>query len=160
MIAVDLAARYPSLASALVLVDPGPIDPLPATVEFFRAFAKELEGPKGEEARHRYVHDMGARDDELARWIVEHMCVPPQPVAAAVIRGVSEWKEPSFFDTLAAAYARVGQFDEAVRWQRKALDAPDAHEGDAELRKARERLTQMCEKLLANTVIEEYRIEV
>jgi phosphoribosylformylglycinamidine synthase len=31
-------------------------------------------------------------------------------------------------------------------------------EGDA--KEARERLTQMCEKLLANTVIEEYRIEV
>ncbi|HEU5243753.1 MAG TPA: alpha/beta hydrolase [Gaiellaceae bacterium] len=91
MIAVDLAARYPSLASALVLVDPGPIDPLPATVEFFRGFAEELEGSDGEEARREYVHDMGARDDELARWIVEHMCVPRQPVAAAVIRAVSEW---------------------------------------------------------------------
>jgi pimeloyl-ACP methyl ester carboxylesterase len=91
MIAIDLGARYPALASALVLVDPGPIDPLPATVDFFRGFAEELEGPKGEEARREYVHDMGARDDELAGWIVEHMCAPRQPVAAAVIRGVSEW---------------------------------------------------------------------
>ena len=91
MIAVDLAARYPSLPSALVLVDPGPIDPLPTTVEFYRGFAEKLEGPNGEEARAAYVHDMGARDDELARWIVDHMCAPNQPVAAAVIRGVSEW---------------------------------------------------------------------
>jgi pimeloyl-ACP methyl ester carboxylesterase len=91
MIAVDLAARYPSLPSALVLVDPGPIDPLPTTVEFFRGFAAELEGPGGEDARRAYVHDMGAKDDELAGWIVEHMCTPPQPVAAAVIRGVTEW---------------------------------------------------------------------
>jgi len=91
MMAVDLAARYPSLASALVLVDPGPIDPLPETVEFFRGFAEELEGPSGEEARREYVHDMGARDEDLARWIVELMCAPRQPVAAAVIRGVSEW---------------------------------------------------------------------
>jgi len=91
MIAVDLGARYPSLASTLVLVDPGPIDPLPATVEFFRGFAEELESTNGEEARRAYVHDMGARDDKLARWIVDHMCVPRQPVAAAVIRGVSEW---------------------------------------------------------------------
>lgn len=30
MIAVELGARYSSLPSALVLVDPGPIDPLPA----------------------------------------------------------------------------------------------------------------------------------
>ena len=91
MIAVDLGVRYPSLASALVLVDPGPIDPLPETVEFFRGFADELEGPDGEEVRRAYVHDMGARDDELAQWIVEHMCTPRQAVAAAVIRGVSEW---------------------------------------------------------------------
>lgn len=91
MIAVDLGARYPSLPSALVLVDPGPIDPLPSTVEFFRGFAEQLEGPGGEEIRREYVHEMGARDDELARWIVDLMCVPSQAVAAAVIRGVSEW---------------------------------------------------------------------
>jgi pimeloyl-ACP methyl ester carboxylesterase len=91
MIAVDLAARYPSLPSALVLVDPGPIDPLPSTVAFFRGFAEELDGPNGEEIRREYVHDMGARDDELAQWIVEHMCIPSQSVAAAFIRGVSGW---------------------------------------------------------------------
>jgi pimeloyl-ACP methyl ester carboxylesterase len=34
---------------------------------------------------------MGARDDALERWIVELMCAPRQSVAAAVIRGVSEW---------------------------------------------------------------------
>jgi pimeloyl-ACP methyl ester carboxylesterase len=91
MIAVDLGARYPSLARALVLVDPGPIDPLPETVEFFRGFAEQLEGANGAEVRREYVHDMGARDDELARWIVDLMCAPSQAVAAAVIRGVSEW---------------------------------------------------------------------
>ena len=96
MIAVELGGRHPSLPSALVLVDPGPIDPLPATVEFFRGFAKELEGPDGEAIRRDYVHDMGARDEETERWIVELMCAVPQPVAAAVIRGVSEWngREP------------------------------------------------------------------
>jgi pimeloyl-ACP methyl ester carboxylesterase len=91
MIAVELAGRFPALPSALVLVDPGPIDPLPKTVEFFREFAEELEGPDGEESRRAYVQDMGARDEELARWIVDHMCAVEQRVAAAVIRGVSEW---------------------------------------------------------------------
>jgi pimeloyl-ACP methyl ester carboxylesterase len=96
MIAVDLAARFPVLPGALVLVDPGPIDPLPATVEFFRGFAKQLEGPDGEDTRRAYVQDMGACDDELARWIVDHMCAVELPIAAAVIRGVSEWngREP------------------------------------------------------------------
>jgi len=37
MIAVELGARYSSLPRALVLVDPGPIDPLPDTPRFFAA---------------------------------------------------------------------------------------------------------------------------
>jgi pimeloyl-ACP methyl ester carboxylesterase len=96
MIAVELGGRYPSLPSALVLVDPGPIAPLDTTVEFFLGFADRLEGPDGEQLRHEYVHDMGARDEETARWIVELMCKPEQRVAAAVIRGVGEWngREP------------------------------------------------------------------
>jgi pimeloyl-ACP methyl ester carboxylesterase len=96
MIAVELAGRYPTLPSALVLVDPGPIDYLPETVAFFTGLAEQLEGPDGEAVRREYVHDMGARDEELARWIVDHMCLPEQSIAAAVIRGVSEWngREP------------------------------------------------------------------
>ena len=91
MIGVDLGARYPSLPSALVLVDPGPIDYLPETVEFFSGFADQLEGPDGAKIRRAYVNDMGARDEALAQWIVEHMCIPEQRIAAAVVRGVSEW---------------------------------------------------------------------
>jgi pimeloyl-ACP methyl ester carboxylesterase len=91
MIAVDLGARYPSLPSALVLVDPGPIDYLPETVERFTEIAEELEGPNGKEARRAYVEDMGARDENLARWIADHMCMPDQAIAAAVIRGVCDW---------------------------------------------------------------------
>jgi pimeloyl-ACP methyl ester carboxylesterase len=91
MIAVELGARYPSLPSALVLVDPGPIDYLPETVERFTEIAEQLEGPDGEAVRRAYVQEMGARDEDLARWIVEHMCMPEQAVAAAVIRGVAEW---------------------------------------------------------------------
>jgi pimeloyl-ACP methyl ester carboxylesterase len=91
MIGVELAARHPSMPGALVLVDPGPIDPLPDTVEFFKGFVQELEGPGGEDVRRLYVQDMGARDEKLARWIEELMCAVPLPIAAAVIRGVTEW---------------------------------------------------------------------
>jgi hypothetical protein len=40
---------------------------------------------------------MGAVDETLARWIVDLMCVVKQPVAAAVIRGVSEWNGRDLF---------------------------------------------------------------
>jgi pimeloyl-ACP methyl ester carboxylesterase len=91
MIGVELAARHPQLPRALVLVDPGPIDPLPETVEFFTGFAEELAGPNGEDVRRLYVQDMGARDEDLARWIADLMCAVPLPIATAVIRGVNQW---------------------------------------------------------------------
>ena len=40
---------------------------------------------------------------------------------------LSEWQEPGFLDTLAAACAECGEFDDAVRWQEKAIElAPEA----------------------------------
>jgi pimeloyl-ACP methyl ester carboxylesterase len=91
MIAVELAARHPSVPAALILVDPGPIDPLPATVKFFHGFVEQLEGPSGEDVRRLYVQNMGALDAELAQWIADLMCSVPLPIAAAVIQGVNAW---------------------------------------------------------------------
>lgn len=91
MIGVELAARHPDLPSALVLVDPGPIDPLPVTVKLFSSFAEQLEGPSGEDVRRVYVQDMGARDEQLAQRITDVMCAVPLPVATAVIRGINAW---------------------------------------------------------------------
>lgn len=90
-IAVELAARYPLLPHALVLVDPNPIDPLPETIKFFDAAADQLEGPRGEEVRRLWTESMGARDPELARWISDQMCATPLPIAAAVIRNLHDW---------------------------------------------------------------------
>ena len=35
---------------------------------------------------------------------------------------MSDWQEPEFVGTLAAAYAETGNFDEAIKWQQKSLD--------------------------------------
>jgi pimeloyl-ACP methyl ester carboxylesterase len=95
LIAIELAARYPSVPSALVLVDPTPIDMLPATVEFFERAAEELASPGGDEIRRHWVQEISrARDEELERRIVELMCAVPLPIAAAAIRGINNWNGP------------------------------------------------------------------
>lgn len=93
MIGVELAARWPSLPSAVVGVDPGPIDYLPSSRHGFAAFAAALEGPDGAAVHRAYVAEIPGPSvsGELRTRIVETMCSVPPAVAAAVIRGVAEW---------------------------------------------------------------------
>jgi tetratricopeptide (TPR) repeat protein len=48
------------------------------------------------------------------------------------------WKEPDYLQTLAAAYAEAGNFEEAVKWQKKSLEFPD--DDAAHVDRARARL--------------------
>jgi pimeloyl-ACP methyl ester carboxylesterase len=93
MIAVELAARHPSVPLAVVGVDPGPLHATPEALRLYAAFADAMEGPEGEAVRRAYVEEAaaGTLDPAERSRIVETMCSVPLPSAVAGIRGVVAW---------------------------------------------------------------------
>jgi len=93
MIAIEIAARYPSLPAAVVAVDPGPIDPLPAARKFFEALVAQLDGPQAGEVMRAFVEGMclPTDDEERTRSIVQTMCAAPRRIAIAALRGALAW---------------------------------------------------------------------
>jgi pimeloyl-ACP methyl ester carboxylesterase len=104
MIAIELAARHPSLVGAVVAVDPGPIDPLPQIRHTFEALIAQLEGPDSDAARKAYVEStfMSTDDADRRRYIVETMCAVPRHIAVAVLKGVLAWNGVGAFLTATA----------------------------------------------------------
>lgn len=93
MIAIELAARHPSLPTAVVAVDPGPIDPLPQARSVYEGFLVQLEGPDGEAVRRSWIEGafLSTDDAERKRRIIETMCSVPLSVAVTMLRGVVAW---------------------------------------------------------------------
>jgi pimeloyl-ACP methyl ester carboxylesterase len=93
MIAIEMAARYPSLAKAVVADDPGAIDPLPSARSFYEGLATQIEGPDGDTVRRSYIEQMLLTNNDATqkRWIIETMCSVPRRIAIAVLRGVVAW---------------------------------------------------------------------
>jgi pimeloyl-ACP methyl ester carboxylesterase len=85
-IAIELAARYPTLPAAVVAVDPGPLHPTPETRSLFEGFAARMEGPDGEAVRRAWVASGPFDDPELERRVVETMCSVPLQVAVPMLR--------------------------------------------------------------------------
>ena len=97
MVAVEIAARHPSLPRAVVAVDPGPLAIRAESKTRFEAFIAALEGPDSAVAREEYIEGMFLPADDAGRkrWITETMCAAPPHVALAMLRGVIEWNGPT-----------------------------------------------------------------
>ena len=93
IVALELAARHPSLPAAVVAVDPGPLDPLPESREVLAALSARIADPAEDDPRHAYVAALFRPTDDHARAqrIANTMCAVPRSVAAAQLNGYLRW---------------------------------------------------------------------
>jgi pimeloyl-ACP methyl ester carboxylesterase len=93
-VALELAAARPDLPSAVVLLDPIPVAPLPALAAQREQLAEALAGPAYRDAFRRFAEARMFRptdDPELRARIVDDMCATPQHVLAPTFASVSRW---------------------------------------------------------------------
>lgn len=93
-IAFEIAAAQPELLSAIVLLDPLPIVPVPALREQRAGLVTALEGAAYRDAFRGFVETRMFRstdDPNTRRRIVNDMCATPQHVLAPLFASISEW---------------------------------------------------------------------
>jgi pimeloyl-ACP methyl ester carboxylesterase len=93
-VVLELAAARPELPSAIVLLDPIPIVPLPALQAQRAQLAEALAGPAYRDAFRGFAEARMFRptdDPELRAHIVDEMCATPQHVLAPTFNSLSQW---------------------------------------------------------------------
>lgn len=93
-IAVEVAATHPELPSAIVLLDPIPIAPVPEFRERMSPFVQALHGPGFREAIRSFAESRMFRptdDPDLRAKIIDEMCAAPQQVLAATLTSALTW---------------------------------------------------------------------
>jgi pimeloyl-ACP methyl ester carboxylesterase len=93
-IALEMAATQPERASALVLVDPIPIVPLPALADQRAGLLAALEGPGYAAAFRAFAETrmfQPTDDPAIRARIVEDMCAIPQPLLASAFASINHW---------------------------------------------------------------------
>jgi len=93
-VALEVAAARPELPSAVVLLDPIPIVPLPALHAQRAQLADALTGPAYREAFRGFAESLMFRptdDPELRARIVDEMCSTPQRVLAQIFASINRW---------------------------------------------------------------------
>ncbi len=93
-VAFEVAAAQPKLASAVVLVDPIPIVPLPALRDQRAALLAALEGPSYADAFRAFAETRMFRptdDTKIRASVLDDMCATPQHVLVSTFASVNEW---------------------------------------------------------------------
>lgn len=93
-VALELAAACPELPSAIVLLDPIPIVPLPALQTQRGQLAEALAGPAYREAFRGFAQARMFRskdDPQLSARLVDEMCATPQHVLVPTFASISKW---------------------------------------------------------------------
>jgi pimeloyl-ACP methyl ester carboxylesterase len=93
-VALEVAAAHPELPSAIVLLDPIPIVPLPELHAQRGQLAEALAGPAYREALRGFAEARMFRptdDPELRARIVDDMCSTPQHVLVPTFASLSRW---------------------------------------------------------------------
>ena len=93
-ITLELAARHPDLAAAIVLVDAAPIVATPELTTVLADLVDAIRTPDHVSARRQFIDGflfIDTDDPERRAKIVDAMAAAPQHVAAACMKAIGDW---------------------------------------------------------------------